>query len=208
MNKHFYRVIFSKTLQRLVVVSDITLSEGKAKSEGVGLPALFSKVCGWSVKPLMIGLYSLLGVILVPAQAQKLQIRADNTAPTNQRPVILETANGIPQVNIQTPNDKGMSYNKYQQFNVDTRGAILNNSRKNAQTELGGWVQANPYLAGGEAKLIVNEVNASRPSQLKGYVEVAGQKADVIVANPSGIHCEGCGFINSGRTTLTTGQVH
>ncbi|MCQ9329374.1 ESPR domain-containing protein [Pelistega suis] len=103
MNKHFYRVIFSKTLQRLVVVSDITLSEGKAKSEGVGLPTLFSKVCGWSVKPLMIGLYSLLGAILVPAQAQELQIRADNTVPTNQRPVILETANGIPQVNIQTP---------------------------------------------------------------------------------------------------------
>ena len=52
-----------------------------------------------------------------------------------------------------------------------------------------------------------NEVNASNPSQLKGYVEVAGQRADVIIANPAGINCQGCGTINAGRTTLTTGQV-
>ncbi|NDL37185.1 adhesin, partial [Photorhabdus laumondii subsp. laumondii] len=31
-------------------------------------------------------------------------------------------------------------------------------------------------------------------------------KAEVIIANPAGITCNGCGFINSHRTTLTTGQ--
>ncbi len=55
------------------------------------------------------------------------------------------------------------------------------------------------------ARVILNEVNSSKPSQLRGYVEVAGPRAQVVVANPAGIHCEGCGFINANRTTLTTG---
>ncbi|MDG6310931.1 filamentous hemagglutinin N-terminal domain-containing protein, partial [Glaesserella parasuis] len=133
-------------------------------------------------------------------------IQADKSAPKNQQPIVLQTANGLPQVNIQTPNDKGLSHNKYSKFDVDTKGAILNNSRMNVQTQQGGWVQGNPYLARGEAKVILNEVNSSDPSILKGYVEVAGKKADVIIANPSGLHCEGCGIINSDRATFTTGK--
>lgn len=38
-----------------------------------------------------------------------------------------------------------------------------------------------------------------------GHIEVAGAKADVILANPYGITCSGCGFINTDRATLTTG---
>ncbi|MGX3097331.1 two-partner secretion domain-containing protein, partial [Ursidibacter sp. B-7004-1] len=49
-------------------------------------------------------------------------------------------------------------------------------------------------------------VNSNNPSVLKGYVEVAGKKADVIIANPSGLHCDGCGVINANRATLTTGK--
>ncbi|PRI47524.1 Filamentous hemagglutinin [Haemophilus influenzae] len=67
-------------------------------------------------------------------------------------------------------------------------------------------MQGNPNLARGEAKVILNEVNSANPSRLKGYVEVAGKKADVVIANPSGIQCDGCGVINAGRTTLTTGK--
>ncbi|WP_409026206.1 hemagglutinin repeat-containing protein [Gallibacterium anatis] len=211
MNKHLYRIIFSKTLQRLVVVSEIATREGKAKHESQichSASLTLSKRPRWTLKPLTIGLYSLLGFFyLASAQADELQIRADSSAPKNQQPIVLQTANGLPQVNIQTPNDKGLSHNKYQQFDVAEKGAILNNSRKNVQTEQGGWVQANPYLVGGEAKVILNEVNATKPSQLKGYIEVAGGKADVIIANPSGIHCEGCGVINAGRSTFTTGEV-
>ncbi|OOF54307.1 hypothetical protein BKK55_09560 [Rodentibacter genomosp. 2] len=136
----------------------------------------------------------------------ELIIQADKSAPKNQQPIVLQTANGLPQVNIQTPNEQGLSHNKYSRFDVDTKGAILNNSRTNVQTQQGGWIQGNPYLARGEAKVILNEVNSSDPSVLKGYVEVAGKKADVIIANPSGIHCDGCGVINSDRTTLTTGK--
>ncbi|MGG6124916.1 filamentous hemagglutinin N-terminal domain-containing protein, partial [Pantoea allii] len=59
---------------------------------------------------------------------------------------------------------------------------------------------------GAPARVILNEVNSTNPSQLRGYMEVAGGRAQVIVANPSGIVCDGCGTINAGRMTLTTGK--
>src|SRR5699024_7256976 len=79
-------------------------------------------------------------------------------------------------------------------------------ARTNTQTELGGWVQGNPWLAQGTARVILNEVNSNDPSQLRGYVEIAGDRAQLVIANPAGISCEGCGFINAARTTLTTGK--
>ncbi|WP_277951946.1 hemagglutinin repeat-containing protein [Pseudomonas sp. TH06] len=58
----------------------------------------------------------------------------------------------------------------------------------------------------GSAQTILNEVISGNPSQLRGYTEVAGQSARVIVANPYGITCNGCGFINAPRVTLSTGK--
>ena len=203
MNKKCFCVIFSKTLQRLVVTSELAKSEGKStESSAFGLSHIFAQI-----RPLTFSLYCALGFVAFSNSAlANLIIQADKSAPKNQQPIVLQTANGLPQVNIQTPNDKGLSHNKYAKFDVDTKGAILNNSRTNVQTQQGGLITGNPYLARGEAKVILNEVNSSDPSVLKGYVEVAGKKADVIIANPSGIHCEGCGIINSNRATLTTGK--
>ncbi|OOF78829.1 filamentous hemagglutinin N-terminal domain-containing protein [Rodentibacter caecimuris] len=203
MNKNCFRVIFSKTLQCLVVTSELAKTEGKS-TEGAtsGIPQLFAKI-----QPLTFSLFCALGFVSFSSTVSaNLIIQADKSAPKTQQPIVLQTANGLPQVNIQTPNEQGVSHNKYSKFDVDTKGAILNNSRTHVQTQQGGWVQGNPYLARGEAKVILNEVNSSDPSVLKGYVEVAGKKADVIIANPSGIHCEGCGVINSDRTTFTTGK--
>ena len=134
------------------------------------------------------------------------QIVADRSAPNSQQATILNSSNGLTQVNIQTPSAGGVSRNTYTQFDVGQEGAILNNARNNTQTQLGGWVQGNPWLAKGEAKVILNEVNSSNPSQLKGYLEVAGKQAQVVIANPSGLICDGCGVINADRFTLTTGQ--
>jgi filamentous hemagglutinin len=141
-----------------------------------------------------------------PMQQTQAQIIADPNAPRSQQPVILPTANGLPQVNIQTPSAGGVSRNTYSQFDVQQQGAILNNARTNVQTQLGGWVQANPYLATGTARVILNEVNSSNPSQLRGYVEVAGDRAQVVIANPAGVTCDGCGFVNANRVTLTSGS--
>ena len=210
MNKRHYKVIFSRILNQLVVVSELAKSQGKAQSENVSpeqeKTGLFSSTL--SLNPIHFSLMLALGfVFLSPSvHAEDMAIRADKSAPGNQQPTVLQTGNGLPQVNIQTPSAGGVSRNQYSQFDVAEKGAVLNNARKAAQTQMAGWVQGNPNLARGEAKVILNEVNSANPSRLKGYVEVAGKKADVVIANPSGIQCDGCGVINAGRTTLTTGK--
>jgi filamentous hemagglutinin len=68
-------------------------------------------------------------------------------------------------------------------------------------------VASNPYLSeGGSAKFILNEVVDGKTSNIAGLLEVVGNKAGVIIANPYGITCNGCGFINTSRVTLTTGE--
>ncbi len=121
------------------------------------------------------------------------RIVADPNAESQHRPTILSTADGLPLINIQTPNDQGLSKNDYIQFDAD-RGLSWNNHRTQ-----------NPHLLARSARTILNQVNSSHPSYLKGPLTVLGDRAQVIIANPSGLYCEGCGFINVHRATLTTG---
>jgi filamentous hemagglutinin len=116
-----------------------------------------------------------------------------------------KAANGVTVVNIANPNKRGLSHNKYQRFNVDKSGLILNNSDQNyVDTRLGGMIVGNARLQA-PARVIFNEVTSTRRSALEGYTEVAGQRADIVIANPNGISINGAGFINSSRVTLTTG---
>ncbi|AXK56253.1 hemagglutinin repeat-containing protein [Pseudomonas protegens] len=118
-----------------------------------------------------------------------------------------QAGNGVPIVNIAAPNGSGLSHNQFSDYNVGQQGVILNNAvNRTQQTQLGGIILGNPNLGGRAANVILNEVNGGSPSQLKGYTEVAGQSAHVIVANPYGVTCNGCGFINTPKATLTTGK--
>ncbi|HHA2762669.1 TPA: hemagglutinin repeat-containing protein [Stenotrophomonas maltophilia] len=204
MNK-VYRLVFNRTLGVMQVASElVNAAHGGAdnregRTVGTLRPISFALwlVLGW------VGLVQPLSAQQAPADPGR--IAADPGAPANQRPTVITSANGTPQVNITTPSAGGVSRNTYQQFDVGQQGVILNNSRGEVQTQLGGWVQGNPWLATGTARVILNEVNSSNPSHLNGYVEVAGARAQVVIANPAGIQVNGAGFLNASRVTLTTG---
>ncbi|BCX73166.1 hemagglutinin repeat-containing protein [Acinetobacter sp. Tol 5] len=216
MNKNRYRVIYSQARGMFIAVAEIvksrTKTAGQSHAEGEieieDITGAFS-ITYKKLNPVNFAVVSLLGAAIYTlpmATIAESHIVADKSAPNSQQATILNTSNGLTQVNIQTPSAGGVSRNTYTQFDVGQEGAILNNARNNTQTQLGGWVQGNPWLAKGEAKVILNEVNSSNPSQLKGYLEVAGKQAQVVIANPSGLVCDGCGVINADRFTLTTGQ--
>lgn len=133
-------------------------------------------------------------------------IEADRKAGMENRPLVTETASHVPMVYITTPTAGGVSRNMYSMFNVPQGGAILNNATAMANTKLAGWINMNPFLLGGAAKIIVNEVTSSNPTNINGFLEVAGNKASVVIANPNGIMIHGGGFINTANALLTTGR--
>uniref|UniRef100_UPI0038BC57E6 hemagglutinin repeat-containing protein n=1 Tax=Caballeronia glebae TaxID=1777143 RepID=UPI0038BC57E6 len=119
---------------------------------------------------------------------------------------VIQTQNGLKQVNIARPSAAGVSVGTFSQFDVPGKGAILNNSPTLVQSQLGGYINGNLNLTpGNSARIIVNQVLSNAPSRLNGAVEVAGARAQVIVANPSGIVVNGANFINTSRAVLTTG---
>ncbi|PIT74199.1 hemagglutinin repeat-containing protein [Limnohabitans sp. G3-2] len=213
MNKTRHRIVFNKARGCLMAVAETAMGHGQGASGatrcGAAHPgqlrlSVLGLVCKWLAGTALVCLPL---AWLAPLQAQTVTTRivADPTAPSAQRPTVLTTSNGVVQVDIRTPSAAGVSRNTYSQFDVGAAGAVLNNSRTPVQTQQGGWVQGNPWLATGSARVILNEVNSSNPSYLQGYVEVAGQRAQVIVANPSGMAINGGGFINASTATLTTG---
>lgn len=211
MNKNSYRIIYSKARQMFVAVAENVRSQTKAsgQSEAIAQSNIdntesqaFHQL--WQVKALVASIS--LWMSLAPVYAG---IVADSAANAANRAVIGAGKNSagtvVPVVNIQTPKN-GISHNIYKQFDVLAEGAVLNNSRQGATTQTVGNVAANPFLATGEARVILNEVNSSAASRFEGNLEVAGQMADVIIANPSGISIKGGGFINANKAIFTTGK--
>jgi haemagglutination activity domain protein len=158
---------------------------------------------------LTIGLnfYVSLSLLLAtsPALANEPSIIADPGA--SNRPDILKAPNETLIINITNPDSKGVSINEYSRFNTPTTGTILNNSNKNIDTKIAGQIDAN-YRLNKEASLIINKVNSAEKSSLKGNLEVAGSRADVVIANPNGISVDGLNMINSRSLTLTTGSIN
>lgn len=214
MNKNCYRIVFSHVKNMFIAVAEIVKSRTKAAGQSqqphTDLVAQANTTITYKkLQPINFAVMSVIGAVVYMMPLHSIantQIIADKSAPSSQQATVLTSGNGTTQVNIQTPSAGGVSRNTYTQFDVGQEGVILNNSRNNTQTQLGGWVEGNPWLATGEAKIILNEVNSSNPSQLRGYIEVAGKSAQVVIANPSGLVCDGCGVINADRFTLTTGQ--
>lgn len=130
---------------------------------------------------------------------------AAHSAGLNMKNGTLYNANGVPVVDINKPNSNGLSHNVWDNLNVDKSGVIFNNSGSASNTVLGGTIQGNSNLTSGSAKVILNEVTSKNASTINGMMEVAGDKAALIIANPNGITVNGGGTINTDKLTLTTG---
>lgn len=209
MNKHCGRTVFSKIRGCLMAVAESAKGHGNASKAQGGCAALITpNRCRWTRAINTFALSAMLAQTTLAPLTAYAQIRSDAAAPGNQRPTVLNTGNGLPQVNITTPSAAGVSRNQLSQMDVDNRGAVINNSRTNTPTQIGGWVQGNPWLATGEARVILMEVNSQNPSRINGFLEIAGQRSEIIIANPAGLEINGSGFINASRATLTTGEVN
>ena len=125
--------------------------------------------------------------------------RADNAS-------VIEAPNGVTVIRIAKPDSNGLSKNTYEDFNIPNQGIVFNNSSAVGTSQLAGVILGNPnYDNSDVANLILNQVVSNNSSNLEGYAEVYGANAGVIIANPNGITCSGCGFINASRIDLITG---
>lgn len=150
---------------------------------------------------------ALVYALCVSLASLPVQVHANPVA-ANAATTVYQAANGVPVTNIATPNSTGLSHNQFLSYDVDSRGLVLNNGNSSQlmrQSQLAGQTPFNPNL-NKEATVILNEVVTTNRSNLAGYTEVLGGAASVIVANPNGITCAGCGFINTPNVTLTTGS--
>ena len=159
------------------------------------------KIAVWLTMGLMI-----VDPLVVPFAYAANPIEVDTNAPHERQATVGQAGNGITLVNVAGPSAGGVSRNDYTNFNVPQNGVILNNSYQMANTKLGGYVPGNPNMMRGSANVIVNEVTSHNPTEMNGFIEVAGRKASVVVANPNGITVDGGGFINTDRAVLTTGK--
>jgi len=172
---------------------------------GSNAGSLASRLGTFANRSLAIVLSALL--VFQPMLANAQSVSASTTAPAANQPAIGTAPNGVPLIDIVAPNSQGLSHNKYDNFNVSTPGLILNNFKGEiGNSNLGGVTPGNANLnTSGPASVILNEVTSGNRSALNGAIEVFGGRADVVIANPNGITCDGCGFINTPHATLTTG---
>jgi filamentous hemagglutinin len=201
MNNNNYRLIYSRLRETPDAVSELAKSPRKqaGRSAVVRSPSAATRNGRFALRQIAFAVLAMTGVLPEWSVAQIIP-----SGPNS--PSVISTQNGLSQVNINRPSGAGVSMNTYGQFDVQQRGAILNNSPAIVQTQQAGMINGNPNLGPGDAaRVIVNQVNSNAASQINGYVEVAGRRAEVVIANGSGISVNGGGFINTSRAILTTG---
>ncbi|WP_432778529.1 hemagglutinin repeat-containing protein [Burkholderia gladioli pv. alliicola] len=200
MNKNSHRLVFSRVHGMFVAVEETVHAPGRG-NEGKSVVA--ARV------PHLVARFALRQVAFaawLAAGATPLTGKAQVAGSGAHAPSVIQTPNGLPQVNINKPGGGGVSLNTYSRFDVQKPGVIVNNSAVVTNTQQAGYINGNPnFGANDAARIIVNQVNSNNPSQLRGFIEIAGQRAEMIMSNPSGLVVDGGGFINTSRAILTTG---
>lgn len=90
-------------------------------------------------------------------------------------------------IDIEKPDSRGISYNRFEEFNISGEDLILNNTKK--------------------ARIIINEiVSEIGDTLLTGILKVIGKKARLVIVNPLGVRVNGVELINSERVSLVGGR--
>ncbi|KAK45867.1 hypothetical protein BG58_15480 [Caballeronia jiangsuensis] len=181
----------------LVAVADFANAHGNTPGMRRANAIVCDAECAPALRAIALAAMLLAGNVVLSAPSLAQIVAAPGSGAN-----VVQTQNGLPQVDIAKPSGAGVSLNNYSQFDIQKPGAILNNSPTITQTQQAGYVNGNANLTPGqEARVIVNQVLSNSASQLRGYLEVAGPRAEVIVANPNGILVDGGGFLNVLRTS-------
>ncbi|WP_221313982.1 ESPR-type extended signal peptide-containing protein [Paraburkholderia youngii] len=177
MNKNIFRLVFSRCRGMLVAVAETAVAHGRTGDGETRAPCTPVSIMQFAMRHVAFAVLVLAG--FAPALSDAQIVPSGANAPN-----VISTANGLPQVNVNRPSGGGgVSLNTYSQFDVGARGAILNNSPVNTNTQLAGQISGNPNFGPNDAaRIIVNQVNSSAASQINGHLEVAGQRAEVVIA--------------------------
>lgn len=220
-----YKLVYSKTLNQLVVVSEH--AKRASASTGSSVENRTNHINQNSIKhlvfvlnKLVIGASLLMGLPAITTAASanapsaptgpqvqpatKL-IEVDNDHSTSKLNVT--NHNGLAVININDANSNGVSDNRFKKFSTE-RGAVFNNSLLSVDsTILGEKLDKNPNLKKA-AEVILAQVTGNDKSVIKGALEIIGKKADLIIVNPNGIDLNGGTLVNVKDFTASTAEVN
>jgi filamentous hemagglutinin len=125
---------------------------------------------------------------------------AQSMTPANTSASAKLASNGATVFSIANPNARGLSYNPLTRMDVTASGAVVNNALQQTSTQLAGTIDANKNLQASASTILLDATASNRQSSLAGAVELAGPSAKFVMANPYGISCSGCSFLNFNNT--------
>ena len=113
-------------------------------------------------------------------------------------------------ININTPNERGISVNEFNEFQTKDPVIFNNFGEGIGRSYLAGLMAANPNLSREQAaQLILNRVGGNNRVEIENYLEVMSNgKTDVVFSSPNGYYLNNIGFINFRDVAFTTANVN
>ena len=135
-------------------------------------------------------------------------IRVDRNIQQNTS--IDRSQNGANIVNINTPNNKGISVNDFSEFRTKDPTVFNNFGEGVGRSYLAGMMASNPNLTKDQAaRLILNRVGGNNRAEIENWLEVmSGNKTDLIFSSQNGFYLNNTGFINFDKVIFTTSRVY
>ena len=134
-------------------------------------------------------------------------IKVDKNVP--QKTNVDRAQNGANIININTPNNKGISVNDFSEFRTKDPTVFNNFGQGVGRSYLAGMMAANPNLTKEQAaRLILNRVGGNNRVEIENWLEVMSEnKTDIIFSSQNGFYLNNTGFINFDKVIFTTSRV-